>query len=132
MTGMASPPGQTLDTSLKKCQFCLQESNKIIIINCNTVYSSALSCTFADNAVCLHRREQEEPQPGSSGRGRSTWGLFHLPLSWEKWKMATDTAPKGRSKGGTLRYVSISCYKVLLASSHLARTFSGLLCMSTD
>lgn len=52
MTGMASPPGQTLATSLKKGQFCLQESNKIIIMNWATVYGSVLSCAFAANALC--------------------------------------------------------------------------------
>jgi len=75
MTGVATLQGQTLATSLKKCQFCLQESNKIIIMNWTTVYSSVLSCAFVANALRCHRQEREEPPPGSSVRGQEHSGL---------------------------------------------------------
>lgn len=70
MPGTSSPPGQTLATSLKKCQFCLWESNKTIIMDWAAVYNTVLSCiSVAKHSPLMQIRTRF----GSSRRGRSTW-----------------------------------------------------------
>lgn len=127
---------------LGKVSVLSQESTKMIVMGWAAIHGSTLSCAVEASTLCWHRQEQEEPQPGSPGRGRSTLGLAPPASELAKGRMevAQDAARKGsswaaelgRRRRGLLCTLDISGCKVLPASSHWTVSFPRLLYVSTD